>query len=129
MDIELGPTSSLVRDTVDSFEEFSKVIADYYNYHFSICNSNGGRLSEAEACQTAKEIIINSFPTRLTYRILKDTRMTCPHTSSGANQRVIMSGFFLPRMEFWPQNRALFSVSYWMISKNQTLKFFRNRML
>lgn len=44
-------------NTIGSFDEFSKAIGDYYNYHFSICNSNGGRLSESEASQAAKEII------------------------------------------------------------------------
>ena len=40
---------ALPANTVDDFEAFTRVIADYYNYHFTTCVSNGGSLSAAEA--------------------------------------------------------------------------------
>jgi hypothetical protein len=48
-------------NTIGGFDEFSKAIGDYYNHHFAICNSNGGKLSEAEACQAAREIVENYY--------------------------------------------------------------------
>ncbi|MFH1742655.1 MAG: hypothetical protein ABIH23_26925 [bacterium] len=48
-------------NTVDSFSEFSDVIGDYYNYHFTRCVSNGGALSKADATSRAKEIIEEEY--------------------------------------------------------------------
>ena len=38
----------LQSNTVGAFDEFTSIIGDYYNYHFSRCMSNGGRLSMTE---------------------------------------------------------------------------------
>ncbi|MFC1895237.1 hypothetical protein ACFL0Q_01035 [Thermodesulfobacteriota bacterium] len=45
------------RNTVGSFQEFTSIIADYYNYHFSECISHGGSLSRTDASGRAKEIL------------------------------------------------------------------------
>ena len=44
---------SLHSNTVGSFHEFSDVISDYYNYHYTSCVSNGGSLSLSEAAGRA----------------------------------------------------------------------------
>ncbi len=48
-------------NTVRSFDEFSNVIGDYYNYHFTSCVSGGGSLSRAEAAGRAKEILEREY--------------------------------------------------------------------
>jgi len=48
---------SLNSSTVTDFDEFSRVIADYYNYHYTRCISHGGNLSANEATGRAKEIL------------------------------------------------------------------------
>ena len=52
---------SLKKNTVDSFEEFTDVIADYYNYHISKIVLRGGHLSSTEAAGRAKEIIEQDY--------------------------------------------------------------------
>jgi len=52
---------SLQRNTVGSFQEFTSIIADYYNYHFSQCISHGGSLSRTDASGRAKEILEQAF--------------------------------------------------------------------
>ena len=54
----------LQRNTVDCFDEFSEVIADYYNYHFRRCVSNGGSLSRSDAAGKAKEILEREYRRR-----------------------------------------------------------------
>ena len=44
-------------NTISNFDEFSRIIADYYNFHFTKCVSGGGSLSTTEAGGRAKEII------------------------------------------------------------------------
>jgi hypothetical protein len=44
-------------NTVEDFEEFSRKIGDYFNYHFTSCVSFGGYLSASEAVGRAKEIL------------------------------------------------------------------------
>ena len=51
-------------NTVSSFDEFSNLIADYYNYHFTKSVSGGGSLSIAEAGGRAKEIIEREYRRR-----------------------------------------------------------------
>ena len=51
-------------NTVADFDEFSDVIADYYNYHFGECVSRGGSLSRAEAAGRAKEILDKEYRRR-----------------------------------------------------------------
>ncbi len=47
--------------TVGSFGEFSDVIADYYNYHFTSCVSHGGTLPRSEAASRAKELLEREY--------------------------------------------------------------------
>ncbi len=47
----------LQSNTVESFEEFTDIIADYYNYHFGRCVGHGGNLSRAEAAGRARELL------------------------------------------------------------------------
>ena len=55
---------SLQTNTVESFDEFSKIIGDYYNHHFSKCISLGGKLSDSEATGRAKEILESEYRRR-----------------------------------------------------------------
>ena len=49
------------RNTVESYDEFTDVIADYYNYHFSRCVAHGGYLSRTEAAGKAKEMLEQQY--------------------------------------------------------------------
>jgi len=51
-------------NTVSNFDEFSRIIADYYNFHFTKCVSGGGSLSTTEAGGRAKEIIEREYRKR-----------------------------------------------------------------
>jgi len=44
-------------NTIRDFDEFNWINSDYYNYHFTTCVSNGGRLSTPEASSRAKELL------------------------------------------------------------------------
>ena len=55
---------SLDSNTVSDFDEFSRVIADYCNYHFTECVSGGGSLSSAESGGRAKEILEREYRRR-----------------------------------------------------------------
>jgi hypothetical protein len=44
----------LSSNTVRDFDQFSVIIADYYNHHYTSCISRGGRLSNADAYAEAK---------------------------------------------------------------------------
>ncbi len=48
---------ALQRNTVDDFDAFADIIADYYAYHVTECVTNGGSLSRAEAAGRAKELL------------------------------------------------------------------------
>jgi hypothetical protein len=52
---------SLTTNTVGSFEEFTDVISDYYNYHVSRCVVIGGHMSSTEAAGRAKEILEQAY--------------------------------------------------------------------
>ena len=52
---------SLSKNTVDSFDEFSDVLADYYNYHVGRCVTHGGFMSRTEAAGRAKEAIEQEY--------------------------------------------------------------------
>ncbi len=52
---------SLSKNTVDSFQEFTDVIADYYNYHVSKCVVHGGFLSRSESAGRAKEMLEQEY--------------------------------------------------------------------
>jgi len=51
----------LSSNTVRDFDEFTRVIGDYYNWHFSSCISRGGSLSSGEAASRAKELLEKEF--------------------------------------------------------------------
>jgi len=51
----------LDRNTVKSFDEFTEVIANYYNHHVSQCVVQGGSLSRIEAAGRAKEILKQEY--------------------------------------------------------------------
>ena len=51
-------------NTVRDFDQFSAVIADYYNHHYTNCVSNGGRLAPSEAYGRAKELLENEYRKR-----------------------------------------------------------------
>jgi hypothetical protein len=51
----------LQRNTVANFDEFSDIIADYYNHHFTSCVSNGGALPRSEAAGRAKEMLEREY--------------------------------------------------------------------
>ena len=54
----------LESNTVDNFNEFNWVIGDYYNYHFTTCIAQGGKLSAAEASSRAKELLEREYRRR-----------------------------------------------------------------
>ena len=51
----------LRHNTVASFEEFSTILGEYYNHHFSRCLARGARLSPIEASGRAKELIEREY--------------------------------------------------------------------
>jgi hypothetical protein len=44
-------------NTVTSFDEFTWIITDYYNHHFTTCVSHGGRFSQYFAASEAKMLL------------------------------------------------------------------------
>jgi len=54
----------LQSNTVDTFEQFRAIIADYFNYHFTACVSHGGRLSGGEDYVRAKEVLEREYRRR-----------------------------------------------------------------
>jgi hypothetical protein len=54
----------LQSNTVANFEEFSRIIGDYCNYHFTNCVSFGGSLSASEAVGRAKELLEQQYRRR-----------------------------------------------------------------
>ena len=55
---------SLRYNTIRTFDEFSDLIGDYYNHHFSRCVARGGSLSTAEAVSRAKQILEKEYRKR-----------------------------------------------------------------
>jgi hypothetical protein len=51
----------LSKNTVESFDEFTDVIGDYYNHHISECVVRGGIMSRTEAAGKAKEILMQEY--------------------------------------------------------------------
>ncbi len=54
----------LHRNTVGDFEEFQRVIGDYYIHHSASCISRGGSMSRDEAEGRAKEILARDYRRR-----------------------------------------------------------------
>jgi len=55
---------TLQRNTVQDFDEFSRIIGDYYIHHSGSCISRGGTLSRAQAEGRAKEILERDYRRR-----------------------------------------------------------------
>lgn len=53
----------LQSNTVGTFDQFSDIIADYYNFHHQ-CVSNGGSLSRVDAAGRAKELLDREYRRR-----------------------------------------------------------------
>jgi len=51
-------------NTIEGFDEFNWIIADYYNQHFTACVSYGGSLSASEAASRAKELLEREYRRR-----------------------------------------------------------------
>ncbi|MBC2714911.1 MAG: hypothetical protein HF978_06340 [Desulfobacteraceae bacterium] len=51
-------------NTVKNFDEFNRIIGDYYNTHFTSSISQGGRLSVSESSSRAKEIVEKEYRRR-----------------------------------------------------------------
>jgi len=51
----------LTSNTVADIDEFTRIIGNYYNYHFTKCVSHGGLLSSTEADGRAKEIVEEEY--------------------------------------------------------------------
>ena len=51
-------------NTVNNFDQFSNLITDYYNYHYTNCVSRGGRLLASEAYGRAKELLEREYRKR-----------------------------------------------------------------
>ena len=54
----------LASNTVGSFDEFVRIVGDYYRHHFTTCVAHGGRMSLTEAAGRAKEIIERDYRRR-----------------------------------------------------------------
>ncbi|MBW1744310.1 MAG: hypothetical protein JRJ47_12920 [Deltaproteobacteria bacterium] len=55
---------SLHSNTVESFDEFSWIIGDYYNTHFTAVISHGGKLPTSEADSRGKELLEKEYRRR-----------------------------------------------------------------
>jgi hypothetical protein len=51
-------------NTVHNFDQFSNIITDYYNHHYTNCVSRGGRLPASEAYGRAKELLEREYRKR-----------------------------------------------------------------
>ena len=54
----------LPSNTVRDFDQFTALIADYCNYHYTRCVSRGGNLAPSEAYGRAKELLENEYRRR-----------------------------------------------------------------
>ena len=54
----------LAANTVRTFDEFTRVSADYYSKHFTSCVSHGGSLPPSEAASRAKELLEREYRRR-----------------------------------------------------------------
>lgn len=55
---------SLGSNTVGTFEEFNRIIGDYYTKHFTSCVSHGGSLPASDAASRAKELLEREYRRR-----------------------------------------------------------------
>lgn len=77
----------LHRNTVNDFDSFTEVIADYYNHHFTQCVSNGGGLSRSEAAGRAKEILEREYRRRQGNIV---TAFNDAHDGTGGGLRTVL---------------------------------------
>ena len=49
---------------IANYDEFRDITADYYNYHYTRCVTNGGRFSGGEARSAARTILENEYRRR-----------------------------------------------------------------
>jgi hypothetical protein len=54
----------LPSNTVADYDEFSNITADYYNYHYTRCVTNGGRLESSQACKAVRKHLENEYRRR-----------------------------------------------------------------
>jgi hypothetical protein len=54
----------LHKNVVADFEEFTEVIAKYYQHHYALCVARGGVLSRSDAAGAAKELIERAYRRR-----------------------------------------------------------------
>ena len=74
-------------NTVGGFHEFSDIISDYYNYHFTTCISGGGALSRAEAATRAKKILEKEYRKQLGDIV---TAFNDAHDGTDGGMRVVL---------------------------------------
>jgi hypothetical protein len=79
---------ALKKNTVDDFDEFSRIIGDYYAHHFTKCVSRGGGLSKSEASGRAKEILEREYRDR--HRGDLVTAFNDAHDGTNGGLRVIL---------------------------------------
>jgi hypothetical protein len=51
-------------NTVRNFDEFSRIIGEYYNYHVSHCVTRGGRMTRSKAESRAKALVESEYRRR-----------------------------------------------------------------
>jgi len=54
----------LPSNTVANYDEFSDITANYYNYHYTKCVTNGGSFSGGEARSAARALLENEYRRR-----------------------------------------------------------------
>jgi len=77
----------LASNTVGSFDEFTDIITDYYNYHASRCVMHGGYLSHSEASSRAKDIIEQEYRSQGGNLV---TAYEDAHEGTGGGMRVVL---------------------------------------
>ncbi len=75
-------------NTASDFDEFSDILADYYNHHFRRCVSGGGSLSQPEAASRAKEILEREYRRRNNGDIV--AAFNDAHDGTNGGMRVIL---------------------------------------
>ena len=78
----------LSSNTTRDFQDFSAVIADYYNYHHTTCISRGGRLSNTGAYSKAKDLLEREYRRRGGGNIV--TAFNDAHDGTNGGMRVVL---------------------------------------
>jgi len=77
-------SSNRVRD----FDEFRRLITDYYNYHHTTCLSRGGRLSNVDAYGEVKDLLEREYRRRSSGDIV--SAFNDAHDGTNGGMRVIL---------------------------------------